>query len=199
MKTRLSANAAALCLATATLSGCAGPRQAHYYTLPPVSGQGESAIPATAATQEKLIYLRAVRIPELMKRPEIVARRAGTNTVDIQNDALWAGDISAAVAKQFALALEQAQPGSLVFNAPLVPDAEPDLFYTIEIERLDGVRGGNVELQMRWTARESAAGRTEHGRYSETLPTENDSVDAYVATLSELIRRAALSLSEHAD
>ena len=184
-------NATLTLVTVAAVTACAA-APVSYYSLSNAQRQPSSD---TKDATRTLVYLRAVRIPTLMQRPEIVTRSNDTNKVNVLDDTLWAGDINEEVAKQYARHLEQSMPGLVAFNAPVVPDAQPDVFYTIQVDQLDGERGGNVNLRMHWTAKYPDTNQTEQGSFQGTEETEDNSVDAYLQAMNVLIARSAKAMS----
>ena len=191
MKQRQTNLLASALLSTALLTSCAGSPIA-YYSLD--KGQRQATTDTDDATKT-LVYLRAVRIPTLLQRPEIVTRNSDRNQVNIVKDTLWAGNIEEEIAKQYARELERAMPGLIAFNAPVLPDGDPDVFYTIEIDQLDGQRGGDVHLRMHWTAKHGPTNQTEQGTFKATEPTNGNTIDAYVAAMNALITRSAQAMA----
>ena len=191
MKERKMTLLASALLASVLLTSCAGSPIA-YYSLD--KGLRETTTDTTDATKT-LAYLRAVRIPTLLQRPEIVTRNTESNQVNIVKDTLWAGNIEEEIAKQYARELEHAMPGLIAFNAPVLPDGDPDVFYTIEIDQLDGQRGGDVHLRMHWTAKYGGTNQTEQGTFKATERTNGNTIDDYVDAMNALITRSAQAMA----
>jgi uncharacterized lipoprotein YmbA len=188
--------ASAFAIGVIGLNGCAS-STVNYYSLP----MAEAEKTATYSTdQGPLIYLRAVRIPALLQRPEVVTKRNRDANVKVHSNALWAGDIQSEITRRFATSLEAAQPGSIVFSAPVTPDHEPDVYYTIDLQRLDGELGEQATIELQWTAKYSGeVTTTEQGRYKASEAINGNGIDNYLTALSRLIERAASSIAEQAE
>jgi uncharacterized lipoprotein YmbA len=141
------------CLALLLANGCiSGSRSkpSRFYTLDTMSvHEAASHAAATSSTQNLRLGIVPVKIPEYLKKSQIVTR-TGSSEITLAEFDRWAGsldeDIGRVVAENLSLLLKTDK----VLNFPWRRNVELDYTIELQVSRLEGALGGNVEFIVRW-------------------------------------------------
>jgi hypothetical protein len=102
-----------------------------------------------SSTQNLRIGIVPVKIPEYLKKSQIVTR-TGTSEITLAEFDRWAGsldeDIGRVVAENLSLLLKTDK----VLNFPWRRNVELDYTIEMQVSRLEGALGGDVEFIVRW-------------------------------------------------
>ena len=134
-------------------AGCIGgsrSKPSRFYTLDSMdSHEAASNAAATSSTQDLRIGIVPVNIPEYLKKPQIVTRKSSSEITLAEFDR-WAGsldeDIGRVVAENLSLLLKTDK----VLNFPWRRNVELDYTIEMQVSRLEGALGGDVEFTVRW-------------------------------------------------
>ena len=140
-------------LALLLTAGCVGgarSKPSRFYTLDAMDNHAAAAhAAATGSTQELRIGIVTVKIPEYLKKSQIVTRTSG-NEITLAEFDRWAGsldeDIGRVVAENLSLLLQTDK----VLNFPWRRNVELDYTIEMQVSRLEGALGGDVEFVVRW-------------------------------------------------
>ena len=141
------------CLALLLANGCiSGSRSkpSRFYTIDAMSvHEAASHAAATSSTQNLRIGIVPVKIPEYLKKSQIVTR-TGSSEISLAEFDRWAGsldeDIGRVVAENLSLLLKTDK----VLNFPWRRNVELDYTIEMQVSRLEGALGGDVDLVVRW-------------------------------------------------
>ncbi|BCS52906.1 membrane integrity-associated transporter subunit PqiC [Geobacter sp. SVR] len=129
------------------LAGCASSPPSRFYTLPPLSLQGEK--PAAAAHPVS-VSIAPVEIPDYLDHPQIVTRD-GPNKLKLAEFDRWAGSLSDNMAAVLAENLGLLLGSDEVFTAPRLRSERADFSVAMRVLRLDCVPGEQVLFRAQWT------------------------------------------------
>ena len=140
-------------LAMLLAAGCVGgsrSKPSRFYTLDAMSvNEAASHAAATGSTQDMRIGIVPVNIPEYLKKSQIVTR-TGSSEISLAEFDRWAGsldeDIGRVVAENLSLLLKTDK----VLNFPWRRNVELDYTIEMQVSRLEGALGGDVEFIVRW-------------------------------------------------
>jgi hypothetical protein len=141
------------CLALLLANGCISSsrsKPSRFYTLDAMSvHEAASHAAATSSTQDLRIGIVPVNIPEYLKKSQIVTR-TGASEISLAEFDRWAGsldeDIGRVVAENLSLLLQTDK----VLNFPWRRNVELDYTVEMQVSRLEGALGGEVDLVVRW-------------------------------------------------
>jgi uncharacterized lipoprotein YmbA len=141
------------CLALLLAAGCiSGSRSkpSRFYTLDAMSvHEAASHAAASSSAQDLRIGIVPVNIPEYLKKSQIVTR-TGSNEITLAEFDRWAGsldeDIGRVVAENLSLLLKTDK----VLNFPWRRNVDLDYTIEMQVSRLEGSLGGDVDLVVRW-------------------------------------------------
>jgi uncharacterized lipoprotein YmbA len=170
------------------LSGCSGLKyKTDYYTLiADRDARLEVGQPYSGS-----LGVGPVQLPEMLDHPGIVTRDNGQKLL-IASYAVWAGDLNEAVTRVLADNLSHYLGSDQVWPFPWDNRVRPQQTIRVVFERFSGERGGEVELQAKWRL-VSGSGEQEIFATKVQLQTEaeNNSYNAYVAALNDLLNQLA--------
>jgi uncharacterized lipoprotein YmbA len=141
------------CLALLVTAGCIGgarSKPSRFYTLDSMDSHEVASLPApTSPTQDLRIGIVPVKIPEYLKKPQIVTR-TGASEITLAEFDRWAGsldeDIGRVIAENLSLLLQTDK----VLNFPWRRNVELDYTIEMQVNRLEGTLGGDIEFVVRW-------------------------------------------------
>ena len=139
----------ALLLAAGCISGSRS-RPSRFYTLDSMDIIEAASFAAPgSSTQNLRIGIVPVKIPEYLKKSQIVTR-TGSSEISLAEFDRWAGsldeDIGRVVAENLSLLLKTDK----VLNFPWRRNVELDYTIEMQVSRLEGSLGGDVDLVVRW-------------------------------------------------
>ena len=140
-------------LALLLAAGCIGgsrSKPSRFYTLDSMDNRAAASFAAaTSMTQDLRIGIVPVKVPEYLKKSQIVTRTSG-NEITLAEFDRWAGsldeDIGRVVAENLSLLLQTDK----VLNFPWRRNVELDYTIEMQVSRLEGALGGDVEFVVRW-------------------------------------------------
>ncbi|PWQ97939.1 PqiC family protein [Leucothrix arctica] len=175
-----------LLASTLTLSACSsliGGDETRFYSLKAVALS--SAEKAPQANPNLRIGIGPVSLTRLLRRPQIVTRKSGTE-IAMAEEHQWGGilkeDLTIVMADNFAGLLGTEN----IEQYPWKLDFKPKYHVRIDIEQLDGQLGGQVTLKARWRL---MRGREEIRVVNSVLsaPVKGKDYNAYVAAQSDVL------------
>jgi uncharacterized lipoprotein YmbA len=175
-----------LLVSTLTLSACSslgGGDDTRFYALKAVALSSNEKAPQ--ANPNLRIGVGPVSLTRLLRRPQIVTRKSGTE-IAMAEEHQWGGilkeDLTIVMADNFAGLLGTEN----IEQYPWKLDFKPQYHVRIDIEQLDGQLGGNVTLKARWRLMK---GREEIRVMNSTLssPVKGGDYNAYVAAQSDVL------------
>jgi len=145
-------------LAAAALAGCGSSPNAKFYTLSSIA-----APQPAAATAPYRVAIGAVTVPDVVDRPQIVAR-SGANEVTINEFALWAEPLKSVIPRAIAENLTRELDGAIVSTYPQSASISADCRVQIQVQRFDSALGDAATVELLWTVSppkgESKSGRS---------------------------------------
>ncbi len=175
------------------LGGCSGLKyKTDYYTL---VADRDAALQVEQPYEESL-GVGPVRLPEMLDHPGIVSRDEGQKLL-VASYAVWAGDLNEAVTRVLADNLSQYLGSDQVWPFPWDNRVRPERTIRVVFERFSGERGGEVELQAKWRLISGDGNEQLYsGKLTLRTKAENNSYNAYVAALNELLNRLSKAIAQ---
>ncbi len=127
------------------LSACASSPNVRFYTL--------DTMPAVAGveTTGKTIGLGPLRIPDYLKRPQIVTQISGSQLA-IAEYARWAEPVERVFARTLAINIDTLLDSAIVIQFPYSAMLEPDIRVVGRVQRFDVDETGTAILDIQWGA-----------------------------------------------
>ncbi|KAG8152913.1 PqiC family protein [Burkholderia catarinensis] len=134
-------------VAAGSLGGCGSSPKASFYTLAP-----DATLASTDNTTPVRVVIGPVTVPDLIDRPQIVTRAAGSR-VEIDEFARWAEplktDIARVIAADLGTLLGSAQVNVFDSGAGTAPAWR----VRVDVMRFDSMPGDSVTIDAQWTIR----------------------------------------------
>ncbi|NKJ50101.1 hypothetical protein CIC12_25910 [Burkholderia sp. SG-MS1] len=163
-----------IALVVGGLGGCKSP-SASFYTLSP-----DRSLASSGATRPIAVVIGPVTIPDIVDRPQIVTR-LGDNEVEVNEFARWAqplsGDIGRVIAADLAVLLNSPQVS--VYDT--THDPLGVWHVRVDVMRFDSAPGRDVTVDVLWSVRPPAKGRTVSGRSVAREPVSGPGFEPMVA------------------
>jgi uncharacterized lipoprotein YmbA len=194
-KTNGLPNALALLMASLLTAGCmSGTKPAQFYTLNPIP---EAPRSSSAASNKLALAVGPVRLPEAIRRPQIVSR-IGDNRLDVSEFHRWAGGLEQEITRVVAENLGLLMGTNQVAGYPWEAGFKPDFRVSLDIRRLDGRLGKDAVLHAGWAVWSAATGQTvlASGKTTRTEPVDQGDYDALVAAYSRLLEAMSREIAE---
>jgi len=165
-----------------------------FYMLRPLPADA-AGLEARSAEAGPALALGPVNVPAYLDRPQIVTRAPGTE-VKLSEFERWAEPLEDNVAAVLADNLAKLVPTERVSAYPDRLQLDVDLRVAVDVIRFDGVLGGDVVLEVRWSlvsGAEEAPVRRQQSRFVQPAngPAYADLVGAMSRTLDALSRELA--------
>jgi uncharacterized lipoprotein YmbA len=132
-----------------TLGGCARTQPTRFYTLHPLASSETEEI-AAQTSEGLMLEIGPIEIPEYLDRPQIVTR-AGENEFRLTEYNQWAESLKYSTTQILTENLSILLATDRVFLFPGSGAEKTDYQVAVEIIRFDGVPGGDVVLNARWS------------------------------------------------
>ena len=139
-------------IATALLLGaCASSPDVRFYTL--------DTMPAVAGvkTTSKTIGLGPLRMPDYLKRPQIVTQESGNQLAIAEYDR-WAEPVERVFARTLAINVDSLLNSAIVAQFPYNAMVEPDIRVVGRVQRFDTDETGTAILDVQWGAGDGKGG-----------------------------------------
>jgi uncharacterized lipoprotein YmbA len=127
----------------ALVAACGSSPPVRYYGLEPAQSAAE-----TSGDASVVVGLGPFRIPEHLKRPQIVTRSGAERVVD--DFARWAEPLDMAIHSVVASNVDSLLDEVAVIAYPYMVGVAADRWVVGHIERFDADRQGNVQLSVQW-------------------------------------------------
>lgn len=178
----------------ALAAGCAGRTPATiYYVLD--SGQTTPAIHADKGDARPRVQLRRVDIPGYLDRNAIVTREAGGVRLNLAEFHNWAENLSGGMQRVLAEVLTPPLLERGVLLQPLDDDVRGPMQIFVQVQRFDGILGGEVVLDVRWTLRDADDKSVARGAFVEK-EAAGATYDTLVRAQSTLLQKLGQSMAE---
>lgn len=178
-------------LALIALSACSAP-QTHFYAL-----RAGPAAQAPKAPYPHTLGLGPVFLPESMNQPGLVSYTQGQE-VSVSTYHVWAGYLRENVTRVLADNLSMRLGADAVWPFPWDNRMRPSRQVRLVFEEFGGERGKNVTLQAKWSlVAENGEKVLLTQRTQLTAVPSNDSYEAYVKTLNQLLNQFSDQLAQH--
>ena len=186
---RVAMAAAVFCLAA-----CASSPTTNFYTLSadPVPAQGAlAAAPGAGTTGVARVYvsIAQVAIPEIADRRQLVVRTA-PNRVEIADFHQWAEPLRLGIARALVQDLAGQLGAGFVVLIGQPAGLVPEVRVSLDVQKLEAVRGESVTLQTIWSVR-PAKGEVRTGRSSAEERVASNDYAAIAAAYSRALARVA--------
>lgn len=183
---------ASLLMLILLLGGCSssGPKTEYYSLFP-------SANMNVFALSDKNISIGAgpVELPEYVEHPGIVSVST-SNRVIVSGYNAWAGDLNENIARVFATNLSKDLDIDQVWAFPWDNRIKPDYQIRLVFEDFSGVKGGEVQVLVRWTLLNKTGNKSLlAGKEKIQKTTQSGSYNDYVAALNEALNELSQQLA----
>lgn len=128
------------------LTGCASPRE-HLYTLD--TAVAEAPPPST---ERATVVVAPISLPDVVDRPQLVFRE-GSNQLIVIEQERWAASLRESIPRVLASQLTQKLPERRFVLAASAAMATPTARLTIDLGRVDLIRGEGARLTAHWVYR----------------------------------------------
>lgn len=132
-----------LTLTLFSLAGCAG-APVHYYSLQ--NGETVAVSPPATTDASQRIGVGSVTVPKLLNRPQLVVRLSPSELV-FEEEHQWGGRLQEELTQLLTSELQRLHPQQDVYVYPAENRATPSRQWSVDIQQLDGILGGKVQLQ----------------------------------------------------
>ncbi|VWC69311.1 putative lipoprotein [Burkholderia lata] len=161
-------------VAVGWLGGCGSSPKASFYALGP-----DATLARTGDTAPVHVVIGPVTVPDLVDRPQIVTRAAGSR-VDIDEFARWAEPLKTDIARVIAADL-----GALLGSAQVTvfdsgAGAAPAWRVRVDVMRFDSMPGDSVTIEAQWAVRPPGKRDVVMGRSVAREPVQGQGYDALV-------------------
>ena len=129
------------------LSACASSPDSRFYTLTATASQGVPAVDGKTPS----IAIVSLTIPELVDRPQLVARTS-VSRVELLETHRWAEPLKSAIARTIAENLSRLLASDRVSYYPQAASLLADFKINVDMSRFE-FTGDHVELDAAWTIR----------------------------------------------
>jgi len=166
-------------------SGCGSSKPVHYYVL---SSMDRPVATATGGGVVRTIGVGPVRLPSYLDRQQIVSRTSD-NAVKLAELDRWAEPLKDSVPRIVTANLAALLPNDRVVLYPWQASDEVDCKLSIDVQRFDGIVGGDAALEAEWSLAcgpKGAVGLRKPTRIA--LPVDGATYDALAQTQSRLLR-----------
>jgi len=183
-------NRVALAGTVLSLAACASSLKTNFYTLSGEPALAQGAKPA-AATGVALIHvsIAQVAIPEIVDRRQLVVRTA-PNRVEIADFHQWAEPLRLGIARALVQDLATQLGARFVVLIGQPAGLLPEVRVSLDVQKLEAVRGESVTLEMVWSVR-PAKGEVRSGRSSAEERVASNDYAAIAAAYSRALARVA--------
>ena len=166
------------------LTACSSSKNTtRFYALTPVAEKAKIALPALS------LGVGPIKIPRLLRRPQLVVRKNATEIVLVEGHQ-WGGslreDILATLSRNLAIFIDS----DAVKTYPWKHDNQPDYQIRLKIDRFDGTLGQELQLKVHWSLLQRNKRLSSHYE-TITLPIKGMDYNTYVATQSQAIEQLA--------
>ena len=127
----------------AVLSSCATSPPVRYYSLQPVAASAGDAPGA------KVVGLGPLRVPEYLRRSQMVTRGPGSE-IEVHDNARWAEPVDKAIHRVVAANVDSQLDGVVVVAYPYLETVPVDFVVLGQVDRFDADASGEVMLQVQW-------------------------------------------------
>ena len=181
-----------LALGSAVLLGaCASSPPVRYFTL-----QGpmeETCAPVLTTTMARSVQLLRLSVPEAVDRPQLVFR-TGDNTLNMNDNALWAEPLNTALSRTLAADLSQALGcAPVLLRSTNMEGTAWSL--SVELRRFDAGPGRAVVLEAWWILSGRANGKTLNRRSVVRESAAGETPEAIVAAQSRAVKELARDIA----
>ena len=170
-------------------SGCASTKPARFYTLSPLSAQGD--IPKSVSAEQGIaVAVAPVAVPDYLNRPQILTR-SGPSELQLAEFERWAGslekDMSRVLAENLSVLLAKNHV-TVLRSGPGVFPFPVEYRVGVDVTRFEGDIGKSVLLVARWSVSGAEEGKVPSARESNIRePLEGPDYDALVAAMSRAL------------
>jgi hypothetical protein len=180
--------------------GCIGgsrSKPSRFYTLDPMDTRQAAAYDVPSGmTQDLRIGIVPVNIPEYLRKPQIVTR-TGSSEISLAEFDRWAGSLNEDIGRVLAENLSLLLKTDKVLNFPWRRTVELDYIIEMQVSRLEGSLGGDVEFVVRWAIFDAANNNVLNVATSRIKqPVQGNSYGDLVAAQSQALAVFSQQLAE---
>jgi uncharacterized lipoprotein YmbA len=188
------------CLVLILTVGCVGgsrSKPSRFYTLDSMTSHDAASLDIPGrSTQDLRIGIVPVKIPEYLKKPQIVTRTSSSE-ISLAEFDRWAGSLDEDIGRVLAENLSLLLKTDKVLNFPWRRNVELDYTIEMQVSRLEGSLDGDVDLVVRWAifdAENKSAFSVQTSRISQ--PVQGDSYNDLVTAQSKALAVFSRQLAE---
>ncbi|WP_431824317.1 PqiC family protein [Burkholderia sp. F1] len=165
----------AVALLAGLLGGCGSSPIARFYTLSP-----DATLTGDGAAAPVHVVVNPVTVPELVDRPQIVTRVAGSQ-VSLDEFARWAEPLKTDIARVIAADVGRLLGSARVNVFDTGTDAAPAWRVRVDVMRFESTPGDSVTIEALWAVRPPGKAAALTGRSVAREPVQGPGYDALVA------------------
>lgn len=178
-------------LAVLLVGGCVSPGpQTQFFSLFPAA-----SVTPIANKPQLSLGVGPVVLPEYAERAGVVSFAEG-NGLRVAGYHAWAGSLNENIARVLAADISAALRADQIQSFPWDTRTRPEQQLRIVVQQFGGIRGESVKLVARWhqlDLKNKTDAKSGVVRLSVNL--SNDSMEAYIAGLNELVNSLAVALA----
>lgn len=172
-------------LASVLLAACSTSARTYYYTL-------QTGTPVAQATSTRtVIAIRALSIPEIVDRPQLVLR-SGETQVLISDNHLWGQALKSDISRNLAAHLAN-ETGALVTTPG--QGSEADIKLSIDILRFESVPNGDATIEAQWRVQRKGEVAASNGSALVREASNAAGYDAIVAAHGRALARLSSAIA----
>lgn len=171
--------------------GCARSPVTHYYVL-----NSTPHVTADFPAPKTSVQLRRINIPAYLDRNSIVTRSSNTVQLTLDEFNQWAEALNYGMRRVLAEVMAPRLAAQGVTLEPFDADESGPLQIFVQVLRFEGIFGGDVLLDARWTVRTSHDKIIAQGNFVETCPAGLN-YESLVKAQSALLIRFGEALVPH--
>ena len=189
--------AAAALLGALLLSGCASSPEPRNYVFAPGDGWPNVAA-RDSSTSAYTVRFAPLRLPAYLDRPQIVTRTTATE-IKVDEFHRWGIPLDMTVTELLGTSLARGIPEAYVDVTPSRTRRADGYLISVDIVRLDGFLGGEVELVAQWQVAQTGDTNTtvlppRLGRYQCTC--SGGTHEAYVSAIREVVSALGADIAQ---
>ena len=181
--------------AAATVTACGTSTKTYYYTLQPLGQPLSAPAKQTAAGKIDSIAITALKLPELVDRPQLVLRK-GETQVAIDDNHLWGQTLKSEILDSLASLLAQHSGARQVLLPSQFGREDAQYKIAVDILRFESIPGSETILEAQWKIHTKTDAKPTTGRALLREPASGAApYDALVSAHRRALQRLAQEIA----
>ena len=177
-------------LATLLVAACSTSAKTYYYTLQTT----ETPAVVGANKTQTSIAISALRLPEIVDRPQLVLR-SGETQVLISDNHLWGQSLKSEITRNLAAHLARDTGAAQVLLPGQAGVEEANIKIAVDVLRFDSLPGAEATIEARWSVQKKGEAKPVTGYALEREAAGASGYDAIVAAHSRALVRLSKDIA----